>query len=269
VARTVGALVVITSAILALGGCTATAPAHPSFPTGAAVDYQLGGAYDPPDGVGIVARDSTATPAAGVWSICYVNGFQTQPGEEDRWEGANAELVLRDDTGAAVHDPGWPDEALLDTSTTEGRERIAIELGKDITRCATSGFDAVEIDNLDSYTRGDGLTLEGNLALAALYAEQVHALGMLIGQKNTAEHAARLREQVGFDFAVAEECIEFGECAAYTEVYGDAVIDIEYTDDASLEGPRICGDPSRPFATVIRDRDLLTPSASGYVFARC
>jgi len=259
------------TAVLAMGGCATTPSDDAAFPTGAAVDYQLGGAYDPPEGVGIVARDSTEHPAPGVWSICYVNGFQTQPGERARWAGANADLVLRDDAGHPVRDPAWPDEFILDTSTAERRERIADELGADLERCATSGFDAVEIDNLDSFTRADGLTLDGNLALAGLFARQAHELGLLIGQKNTAEHTARLHDEVGFDFAVAEECLEFGECSAYTEVYGEAVIDIEYLaaapTDAELES--ICSDPARPTSTVVRDRDLGTPDSFGYVFARC
>jgi len=265
---------------LAIGGCAAAPPTSgtpsdpgsaPGFPIGAAVDYQLGGAYDPPDGVGIVARDSTEAPAPGVWSICYVNGFQTQPGEEARWVGANADLVLRDGDGEAVRDPAWPDELILDTTTAEHRERIADELGADLERCAAGGFDAVEIDNLDSFTRAEGLTLDGNLALATLYARQAHNLGLLIGQKNAAEHTRQLREQVGFDFAVAEECVEFGECRAYTDVYGGAVIDIEYTAEGptAAELASICDDPTRPASTVVRDRDLTTPEAAAYVFARC
>src|SRR5690606_18115219 len=51
-------------------------------PPNARFDYQLGGAYTPPGGVQIVSRDREATPAAGAYNICYVNGFQIQPGEE-------------------------------------------------------------------------------------------------------------------------------------------------------------------------------------------
>lgn len=236
------------------------------FPAGALVDYQLGGAYDPPAGVGIVARDSTAQPASGVWSICYVNGFQTQPGEQDRWD---EDLLLHDSSGALVTDPDWPDEVILDTSSDEKRERIAGVLGADIARCASSGFDAVEIDNLDSFTRADGLSLEGAMALAALYAGRAHAMGLSIGQKNSAEYAAMLRSDVGFDFAVAEECVSYGECEAYTDVYGDSVIDIEYADDPSVTLDSICADPSRPTSTVYRDRGLTTPESPEYVYAHC
>ena len=45
------------------------------FPEGAGFDYQLGGAYTPPKGVKIVARDRTESPAKGFYNICYINGF--------------------------------------------------------------------------------------------------------------------------------------------------------------------------------------------------
>jgi len=262
----------VLAAALLLAGCASPseapgeAPAASGFPAGAAVDYQLGGAYPPPDGVGIVARDSTAEPAPGVWSICYVNGFQTQPGEEGRWDD---ELTLRDADGGPVIDPNWPDERLLDTSDAAKRERIARVLAVDVQRCADSGFDAVEFDNLDSFSRTDALTVEGNLALAQLLVDHVHELGLLAGQKNSAELAERLRHEVGFDFAVAEECLVFRECGAYTDVYGDAVIDIEYTDEpgTTLEG--VCADAARPASTVLRDRDLVAAGEPGYEFGTC
>ncbi|WP_250983997.1 endo alpha-1,4 polygalactosaminidase [Rhizobium sp. CG4] len=47
------------------------------IPSRAIPDYQLGGSYEPPLGVTVVARDSTAMPAEGLYNICYVNGFQT------------------------------------------------------------------------------------------------------------------------------------------------------------------------------------------------
>jgi hypothetical protein len=53
-------------------------------PVDVPADYQLGGAYPPPAGVGVVARDWREQPAAGAYGICYINGFQTQP-EQRRW----------------------------------------------------------------------------------------------------------------------------------------------------------------------------------------
>jgi hypothetical protein len=235
------------------------------WPAGAAVDYQLGGPYEPDAGVGIVARDSAEMPAPGVYSICYVNGFQTQPGAE--WPD---ELILHDASGAEVFDPGWPDERILDSSTAEKREGIARQLTAVVGHCASDGYQAVEFDNLDSYTRSDGaLDVADAEALATLLVGLAHENGLEAGQKNTAELGDRGRSEIGFDFAVAEECQRYDECGVYTDVYGDRVIDIEYTDDLDGTVAEVCDDPQLPTSTVIRDRDLVPAGAEGHELQRC
>ena len=83
--------------IIALAGCSTDSRGEPlSLPTTGRVDYQLGGAYAPPKDVTIVARDSTDPPLEGVYSICYLNGFQTQPQQADFWLNEHPDLVLRD-----------------------------------------------------------------------------------------------------------------------------------------------------------------------------
>jgi len=265
-----GAAAAAALAVIALlSGCAASGgtPAGVELPpSGAQPDYQLGGAYTPADGVGIVGRDRSAQPAEGAYSVCYVNGFQTQPGELDAWD---ADLLLQGDDGT-VFDPDWPDEALLDTSTAEQRERIAATIEPWIVGCADAGFDAVEFDNLDSYSRSDGaLSLEDNLGLAALLVDIAHGAGLAAGQKNAAEDAARLHEEAGFDFAVTEECAAYEECTAYTDVYGDHVIDIEYSDELPRSFAEMCADDKSPASMVLRDRDLLTPADDAYVFETC
>jgi hypothetical protein len=78
-----------------------------------------------------------------------------------------------------------------------------------------------------------------------------------------------MHAQAGFDFAVVEECAAYAECGAYTEVYGDAVLDIEYTDALPQPFAEVCADPATPASVVLRDRDLLTPDDDGYVFELC
>ena len=95
---------------------------------GSGFDYQLGGGYEPAADVAIVARDSTDEPAPDLYNICYVNGFQTQPGEGEAWLAENPELVLHDAAGEPVADPAWPDEYLLDTSTDGKRDGIGRRL---------------------------------------------------------------------------------------------------------------------------------------------
>ncbi len=243
-------------------------------PTGASFDYQLGGAYEPPFGVEIVVRDRLATPSDGRYSICYVNAFQTQPGELDVWPD---DLLLHNAGGALVYDPDWPDEALVDTREAD---RIIAIVAPWITGCADAGYDAVEFDNLDTYTRTEGLLSRAdNLALATALVNIAHDVGLAAAQKNAAEDAALLHSQAGFDFAIAEECVAYDECDAYTAVYGDHVLAVEYTDSGSRSaddgtGPRaslteICVSPGRPASLVLRDRALATPTESGYVFALC
>jgi hypothetical protein len=239
------------------------------LPPPGVVDYQLGGAYTPPAGAVGVSRDSTDSPEPGLYSICYVNGFQTQPADRDDWLADHADLVLRHD-GEPVIDENWPDELIVDTSTPEKRGRIAEIMGAVLDRCASSGFDAVEIDNLDSYTRSDGLLTDDDaIALAALYAQRAHAAGLAIAQKNSAELGERGRDEAGFDFAVAEECYRFDECAAYADIYGDHVLDIEYSDDLRGGFSDACADPDAAPSTILRDRDLVTPDSEEYVFASC
>uniref|UniRef100_A0A942Y7T9 Endo alpha-1,4 polygalactosaminidase n=1 Tax=Neobacillus citreus TaxID=2833578 RepID=A0A942Y7T9_9BACI len=263
----------VVAVVIGVAGC-ASGPAADdgwtNLPTSGVPDYQLGGAYTPPDGVTIVERDSTAHPADGTYSICYVNGFQTQPGDGPLWLDDHPDAVLRDADGAPVSDPGWPDEMLLDTTTAAKRSEIVSVLATDVARCADRGFDAVEFDNLDSWTRSDGaLTRSGNLALAAALVDLGHEHGLAVGQKNTPQLGAAGRERTGFDFVVAEECVTYDECGDYTEAYGDRVIDVEYSDDTDGPWSSVCSRDDRPAMTILRDRDLVTPSDDGYVFEHC
>lgn len=252
--------------LLALSACSAeTGGETVELPSaGGGLDYQLGAPYPAPAGVTIVVRDSTAEPAGAGYDVCYVNGFQTQPADSEDWLTNHASLVLHDKKGEPVADPDWPDEYLLDTSTALKRSTILARVGSALSACAAAGFDAVEIDNLDSYTRsGERLTIEGNIALATAYADLAHRLGLAIAQKNGSADSARLREEVGFDFALTEQCAEFEECAAYTDVYGDLVFDVEYDADFLGAACEAVG------AAVLRDRDLVGADDPAYVFQGC
>lgn len=260
-------LALASLAVVALAGCSApteTEDGIPLPPVGQGFDYQLGEAYITPSLVAVIARDSTEEPDPEVYSICYVNGFQTQPGDSALWLEQHPELVLRDDAGRPVADPNWPDEYLLDTTTPENRAQLADLIGEIIDGCARSGFDAVEFDNLDTYARSDGrITIEDNIALAAEYTRIAHELRLAVGQKNSAEDSERLREEVGFDFAVSEECAAYSECHLYTSVYGALVFDIEY------DGQHLLTACAAIPTVVLRDRLLVAPSSNKYNFGQC
>jgi hypothetical protein len=234
-------------------------------PVDAEFDYQLGGAYRPAGSVLVLSRDRGDRPASGRYNICYVNGFQTQPDERSLWTGANADLVLRDDGGEPLADPDWPGEMILDIGTDATRQRLTAIVGAWIDGCADDGFDAVEIDNLDTFTRfADRLSKADAVAYAAMLADRSHAAGLAFAQKNTAELLAR-RDAVGFDFAVVEECNQFGECGRFARAYADRIFVVEYRAAAFESGCTAFPELS----IVLRDRDVRAPDQSGYVRRAC
>jgi hypothetical protein len=242
--RIASALAVL--ALLTLPSCgRGEAVSEPTI-GGSAFDYQLGGAYPPPDGVGLVVRDRTASPAPGVVNVCYVNGFQTQPRERGWWLSRHPDLLLRGADGEPVVDPAWPDELVLDVSTPAHREAIAEIVGDWIDGCAGDGYDAV--------------------ATIALFAGRGHAAGLLVGQKNSVQLLARRAEMGDPDFAVSEECNRFEECDAFVDAYGAAVLVVEYDNESFSMG---CKRYAGELAIVRRDLDLTAPSEDAYVYDRC
>jgi hypothetical protein len=267
VVRLLVSLVIVVAAWMWPGVGVARAVTLP--PANGPFDYQLGGAYAVPAGTQIVTRDRTASPEPGVYSICYVNAFQTQPEQLKWWRAHHPSLLLRR-RGREVQDPGWPGEVLLDTSSARRRAGIANVLGAWVDGCARKGFQAVEPDNLDTWTRSKGrLSSSDNFALARRLISRAHRAGLAIAQKNAAEKTATGR-RVGFDFAVAESCQVYDECDAYTNAYGAAVLEVEYADEGG-EGnfADACQARGATISINYRDRDLVSPDDSAYVDRAC
>jgi hypothetical protein len=255
------------SALLDAAGATTAPPTPP--PVNADADYQLGGAYKPPAGVTVVTRDRTARPAGHRYNICYVNAFQTQPEDRHWWKRHHRALLLRHH-GKLVHDPGWPGEILLDTSTAANRSALDGVLGGWVAQCGTDGFDAVEPDNLDSFTRSHHeLTRADNLAFVRLLARDAHQHGLAIAQKNTAGLSSRQISRIGFDFAVAEDCQVYHECGRYKLRYGGHVIEVEYADEGWANYRKACRARGDRWSIVYRDRQLRPSGAKGYKRAAC
>ncbi|WP_208430740.1 MULTISPECIES: endo alpha-1,4 polygalactosaminidase [Aeromicrobium] len=236
-------------------------------PTGGVADYQLGGAYAPSPDVDIVTRDRTEKPVEGRYSICYVNSFQTQPGTLRWWKKKHPRLLLRDRKGHLVRDADWPDEVLLDIRTSTRRAAIGRLNRAWFAQCERKGFQAVEPDNLDSWTRSRGL-LKKSYAInfGKRLVREAHRSGVAIAQKNAPELS---RKRIGFDFAVAEECEVYRECGAYTRTYGTRLIEIEYTDNGRSAFARACAARSGRASILLRDRDVVPRGAKGYVFRSC
>jgi hypothetical protein len=241
---------------------TSTPPALQLPPLHAGFDYQLGGPYPPAAGVKVVTRDRTAPIAKGLYNICYVNAFQTQPGEEGKWD---QDLLLRDSAGKVVIDEDW-NEPLLDLRTADKRARIATKVNAWIDGCAKSGYQAIEPDNYDSYTRSKNLlTADQAKQFLALLAKHAHSRNLAIGQKNTADLVGD-RKTVGLDFAVSEECGQYDECAAYADAFSNNVLVIEYTAGGLAKACKAFG---TELSIVRRDLDVTTPDDSAYLRKTC
>ncbi|MET9002518.1 endo alpha-1,4 polygalactosaminidase [Amycolatopsis sp. NPDC004169] len=251
---------------LAVGTLTAlAAPATAAItlpPLAAGFDYQIGGAYTPPAGVQIVSRDVSASPASGKYNICYLNAFQAQEGQDADWP---SDLLLRDSSGKKVVDPDW-NETLLDLRTADKRTRVAQKVSGWIDTCATKGYQAIEPDNFDSYSRSKNLlTTTHAQEYIKLLSAYAHGKNLAIAQKNTPELAGN-RVANGLDFAVTEECGEYEECADYAGPFNNRVVDVEYTASGMSKG---CPDWKNKISMVRRDLYVVPQGTSGYVRKTC
>lgn len=267
--RCLAALAAVATAVLvpsllpdSAGAAGAKAAAVTLPPAHAGFDYQIGGPYTPPAGVSVVSRDHTATPAAGLYNICYINAFQVQPGAEGEWA---SDLLLRKANGSVVYDEDWG-EALLDLRTADKRQRIANKVDTWINECASKGYQAIEPDNYDSYSRSGGLLTssqaESYITLLSSYA---HTKGLAAGQKNTSELAGD-HQRTGLDFGIAEECGAYNECGDYTAAFGNHVVVIEYTAKGLKKA---CSGWGSQLSIVRRDVDVTPKGESGYVRQTC
>jgi hypothetical protein len=152
--------------------------------------------------------------------------------------------------GRPVVDGAWG-EWLLDLRTPAKRKRLARIVGRWTAACARDGFDAVEFDNLDSFTRSHGLlTRRDAVAYARVLVRRAHRAGLEVGQKNLAGFDGT---RVGYDFAVAEECGRYHECATYARHYGRRVLAIEYR---RRDFRWTCAHFGKRLPVVLRDRAL-------------
>ena len=258
----------IAMALLAMAASASAQESVRLPPAGGQYDSQLGGAYDPPPGTLIVSRDRAEPAVPGLYNICYVNAFQTQPHETDWWLTHHPDLLLRHD-GTLAEDPNWPGEILLDTSTEAKRAALAAIVTGWIGQCAADGYDAIEADNLDTYARSSGaLSVADNLTFAGLLIDHAHGLGLAFAQKNAGDLGAS-GKAAGFDFAIVESCEVSDECTAYTDVFGAHVLEIEYTDTDASHFEAACALRGRQISVIRRDRNLTIPGEPSYFYQTC
>ncbi|WP_086786422.1 endo alpha-1,4 polygalactosaminidase [Streptomyces caniscabiei] len=225
-------------------------------------DYQIGGAYALSAGVRVVSRSHEDPAAPGAYNICNFNALQTQEDAEDDWD---ADLLLRDADGKVVRDEEW-NEAVLDIRTAAKRQRIASRVNAWIDECAAKGYQAVEPDNYDTFTRfPDRLTADQAKAFMKLLSAHAHAKGLAMAQKNTLELAPD-RASVGMDFAVVEECGEWDECGDFAKAFDDNVFVVEYTAKGLANA---CEGWGGELSIVRRDQDVVPEGTDGYRSEMC
>jgi broad specificity phosphatase PhoE len=133
---------------------------------------------------------------------------------------------------------GWPGERWLDIRRID---LLAPILRARLDRCKASGFDAVEPDNMEIHTNDSGfpLTYADQLTFARWLAQEAHARGLAIGQKNAADMAGELVDL--YDFAITEDCYAQGWGAQMLPYIckGKPVFAAEYTDTGVDFGLRL------------------------------
>ena len=188
-----------------------------------------------------------ALHAQGSKVICYISVGSYEDWRPDAAEFP-PELMGKD------YD-GWPGEKWLDIRQID---KLAPILRARLDLCASKGFDAVEADNLETYPNDTGfhLTYDDQLRFALWLAEEAHARGLAIGQKNAPDQAQELAQI--FDFAIIEDAFYYEWADAMT-VYieaGKPVFAVEYLD---MRGDfvRSCQESRElRFSTILKNREL-------------
>lgn len=195
---------------------------------GVAWQWQLDGRVDPSvdvpvydiDGFENSAADVARLHADGRKVICYVNVGAYEDFRPDGGDFPDSVLGERN---------GWEGERWLDIRRTSVLRPI---MERRFDMCREKGFDAVEPDLMEGYANDTGfpLTADDQLAYNRMIAGIAHERGLAVGLKNDLAQIPELVDD--FEFAVNEECAEFGECDALTPFIeaGKAVFHVEYQE---------------------------------------
>ncbi|HEX8867823.1 MAG TPA: endo alpha-1,4 polygalactosaminidase [Lentzea sp.] len=204
---------------------------------GTAWQWQLSGKVDTGvdvpvydiDGVDNGSDVVEALHRAGRKVICYVN---VGAAEDFRPDAAAFPADVKGKTD------GWPGEHWLDIRRSDVLRPI---MAARFDTCRDKGFDAVEPDNVEGYTNDTGFPLTGadQLTYNRMIAELAHERGLSIGLKNDLGQIPELLAD--FDFAVNEQCAEYGECGRLIPFVkaGKAVFHVEYNLDTAQFCPEV------------------------------
>jgi hypothetical protein len=174
-------------------------------------------AYDV-DGFETSAAEVAALHAQGKRVICYIDVGTAEKFRPDYSQFPKSVLGRPN---------GWPGERWLDIRQLSILEPI---MTARFEMCKEKGFDAVEPDNMEGYANDSGfpLTAQEQLTYNEWVADEVHALGMAVLQKNDGEQTDELEPY--FDGVVTEQCNQYEECADFDPYLaaGKPVLNAEY-----------------------------------------
>jgi hypothetical protein len=175
------------------------------------------------DGFDNTAGVVASLHAQGRKVICYVN-----VGTWENWRSDAGQFP----SSVLGGGNGWPGEKWLDIRQISV---IGPIMQARFDMCKAKGFDAIEPDNIDGYSNSTGfpLSYQDQINYNTLIAQQAHALGLSIGLKNDLGQVADLLPH--FDWALNEQCFQYGECSALTPFIkaGKAVFEVEYGGQTS------------------------------------
>jgi hypothetical protein len=207
------------------GGRVCPAGSHYQPGPGTTWQWQLSGTIDQSFNVQVYDIDMfdssttliTQLHNAGRAVICYIDTAY-EPGRPDSSQFTAAVL------GSGID--GWPGQKWVDIRSTVVRNIMSNR----IAQAAAKGCDAVEMDDVDSYTNNPGfpLTAADQISFNSFLATTAHANGLGIGLKNDLDQVSALASQ--FDFAINEQCFQYSECDSLSTFInqGKAVFGVEY-----------------------------------------
>ncbi len=191
-----------------------------------------------------------ALHAQGRKLVCYINvgAWEEWRPDQDQFPAS----VIGNDYA------GWPGEKWLDIRQID---LLAPVMRARFDQCKAKGFDAIEPDNIDSYTNDTGfpLTYQDQLNYDLWLANEAHARGLSIGLKNNSEQVSGLLPY--FDWALTEDCFAQGWCSQLAPFVaaGKAVFAAEYTDEMTLDQflNQVCPQANTMnFNAILKNRDL-------------
>lgn len=152
------------------------------------------------DGFDTSAATVAALHSRGVRAVCYIDAGTWENWRPDAGKFPRAILGAGD---------GWPGERWLDIRDLAVLEPL---MAARLQMCKAKGFDAVDPDNVNAWDNQTGFPISASdqLRYDTWLSRAAHSLGLAIGLKNDYGQVAALAPS--FDFAVDEQCFEYGEC---------------------------------------------------------